>query len=117
VGDDQLRSPGGHGRGVVRVGARAFNGAGARTASDDLIRASEGSQAAFFEIANIETIVETAQFSEATRAKLRNRLRLLMRKLEREEAIQEEAIQEVGHDLHTAADDQLYKLVDDEFGT
>ena len=38
---------------------------------------------------NVETIVGTAQFSEATRAKLRNRLRLLMRKLEREEAIQE----------------------------
>ena len=30
---------------------------------------------------NVETIVGTAQFSEATRAKLRNRLRLLMRKL------------------------------------
>jgi len=33
--------------------------------------APEGNEAAFFEIANIATIVETAQFSEATRAKFR----------------------------------------------
>ena len=112
VGDNQRRSPGGHRRGVVCVGARTFNGAGARTASDDLIRASEDGEAAFFEIANIETNVEAAQFSEATRAKLRNRLRLLMRKLEREETIQE-----VGNDLDTATDDELFKLIDDEFGT
>lgn len=63
-------------------------GAGARTASDDLIGASEGNKAAFFEIANIEAIVVTAQFSEVALAKLRNRLRLLTRKLDREEAIQ-----------------------------
>ncbi|HWS92668.1 MAG TPA: hypothetical protein VN306_09310 [Mycobacterium sp.] len=112
MGDNQRRSLGGHGRGVVCVRARTFNGAGARTASDDLIRASEDGEAAFFEIANIETNVETAQFSEAMRAKLRNRLRLLMRKLEREETIQE-----VGNDLDTATDDELFKLIDDEFGT
>jgi hypothetical protein len=34
-----------------------------------------------------------------------------MRKLEREEAIQE-----VGDDLDTAADEDLFKLIDDEFG-
>ena len=71
-------------------GAQTFNGAGARTASNDLIRASDGSEAALFEIANIETIVVTAQFGEATRAKLRNRFPQLMRK---------------------------FKLIDHEFGT
>jgi hypothetical protein len=62
-------------------GARTFKGGGARTASDGLTSASEDREAAFFEIANVETIVETAQFSEATRAKLRNRLRVLMGKV------------------------------------
>ena len=36
-------------------------------------------EAAFFKIANIETFVETAQSGEATLAKSRNRLLLLMR--------------------------------------
>jgi hypothetical protein len=55
-----------------------------------LIRASQDSEAAFLEIANAEAIVEMAQFSEATRAKLRNRLGQLMGK---------------------------FKLIDDEFGS
>jgi hypothetical protein len=52
-------------------GARTFNGADTRTASDDLIRASNSEH---------RSLRETAQLSEATRAKLGNLLRLLMRK-------------------------------------
>jgi hypothetical protein len=83
-------------------GDRKFNGAARERRAMVLSRTSEESEAAFFEIANIETIVETAQFCEATRAKLRNRLRLLMEKLGCEETIQQ-----VGDGLDTATDDEF----------